>query len=197
MELISQGAEAQIFRKDEQTLTKIRNPKTYRLDILDKEIRNFRTKREFKILQTLSAKNVNVPKPFKIYEKEYMFDFEYLNGIMLKTILNENLLFKAFDEIIKMHNLNIIHYDLTTLNMINKDNKVYIIDFGLGVFSTKSENKAEDLNLFFNCIKNEHAPFYHLKPQLEQVYIKNAIDGNNTIIKLRNIEKRGRNKNKQ
>jgi TP53 regulating kinase and related kinases len=47
--------------------------------------------------------------------------------------------------IANMHDLNIVHGDLTTSNMIYKSGIIYWIDFGLSCQSTNIEEKAVDL----------------------------------------------------
>ena len=79
--------------------------------------------------------------------------------------------------------------------MIDSDSKIYIIDFGLSEFTYKVEDKAVDLNLFFNCIKNEHPDLYKAKSKLEELYLNKANNSKNVIDRLNQIEKRGRNKN--
>ena len=194
--VIAEGAEAKIVKVNDDILKKIRLPKTYRLEIIDKKLRKFRNKREFKVLQKLYRAEVNVPIVYDLIENEdeIAFTFEFLNGDDLKYVIIKDNLFLAFNEIIKMHNNDIVHADLTTLNMILKDNKVYLIDFGLASFSHKSEDKAVDLNIFFNCIKNEHPDFFEYKEELLDVYLNDANNSQKTIKSLENIEKRGRNK---
>src|SRR5690606_17942757 len=99
-----------------------------------------------------------------------------------------------FNEIIRMHKCEIVHGDLTTLNMLKSKNKVYLIDFGLSDVSKKTEDRAVDLNLFFTCIKNEHPNYYKYKNELLAKYEKEISDGAKIIKRLENIEKRGRNK---
>lgn len=193
--MIAQGAEAHIFKIGENTLKKVRLPKPYRLIEIDEKLRKFRNKREFKVLSKLYEADINVPEPFEINSKdELSFTFEYINGTVLKEVLNNELLEKAFENIILMHNENIVHGDLTTLNMIEKDGEIYLIDFGLAEFSHKVEDKAVDLNLFFTCIKNEHPDFYEMKERLEKEYETRAERGNSIIERLHKIEHRGRNK---
>lgn len=196
MELIKEGAEAKILKLNNTTLKKLRPQKKYRIPQIDNKLRKFRNKREFKILQTLSLNQVNVPKPIEINEKkdEISFTFEYINGIELKKSINKNLLIKAFNQIIKMHKLDIIHGDLTTLNMIERKKEIYLIDFGLSEFTKKIEDKAVDLNLFFTCIKNEHPNLYKYKHELENLYEKELQNGSKIIERLHKIEHRGRNK---
>lgn len=193
--ILNTGAEAQIIIIDDNTLKKLRNKKKYRIEVIDNKLRKFRNRREFKILNNLHQNNILAPKPYELFEKEeYSFTFEYIKGNILKSVINYELLKKAFLQIINIHNLDIIHGDLTTLNMIEKDNEIYLIDFGLSNFSNKAEDKAVDLNLFFKSIKNEHPNLYQYKKSLENHYLKNANNANKTIERLKAIEKRGRNK---
>jgi len=193
--LIGEGAESQIIQIDENLLKKLRLEKPYRHPILDLKLRKARNRREFKVLNKLFELKINAPKAFEIKEKEEIsFTFEYIKGNTLKSVLNKKLLDKAFDEIIKLHKKNITHGDLTTLNMIEKDNKIYLIDFGLSEFSKKIEDRAVDLNLFFTCIKNEHKEFYKHKTKLLQTYQKELEFGSKVIERLQQIEHRGRNK---
>jgi N6-L-threonylcarbamoyladenine synthase/protein kinase Bud32 len=193
--IIAEGAEAKIVKIDKNTLKKLRLPKTYRISEIDTKLRKFRNKREFKILTKLYEEKINVPKPIEniANKEEIAFIFEYIDGIVLKEVLTEKLLYKAFEEIMKMHKLDIIHGDLTTLNMLVKEGKIYLIDFGLSEFTHKIENKAVDLNLFFTCIKNEHPDFYFYKEKLLKKYSKLEF-GEKIIQRLKKIEHRGRNK---
>ncbi len=194
MELIGEGAESKIYLTKDKTLLKIREKKTYRLEEIDNKLRKARNKREFKVLTKLLEQKINAPKPIKINEKDFSFEFEYIQGNILKQVLNEKLLNKAFQEIIKLHNSHIIHGDLTTLNMLEKNQEIYLIDFGLSEFSEDIEQKAVDLNLFFNCIKNEHPTLYTKKGNLIESYKKQSIKGKEIIQRLEQVEKRGRNK---
>jgi len=182
MKTIAKGAEGEIVQIDSKILRKIRHPKKYRLTILDNKLRNFRNKREFKVLNRLHKNRVNVPTPIDVDEKNFSFTFEYINGNELKDTLNKSNLVKAFEEIIKMHNSGIIHSDLTTLNMIERENEIYILDFGLSDFSIKIEDRAVDLNLFFNCIKNEHTTFYKHKEELLKKYKKKVDKGDREFL---------------
>ncbi|MCA9495395.1 MAG: Kae1-associated serine/threonine protein kinase [Nanoarchaeota archaeon] len=196
MKIIAEGAESQILKLNEETLKKIRHAKTYRLEFIDNKIRKFRNRREFKILNKLQELKISAPKPLEITEtkKEISFTMEYVKGNSLKKVINSELLNKAFEEIIKLHNSDIVHGDLTTLNIIEKNNEIYLIDFGLSEFSSRPEEKGVDLNLFFTCIKNEHPNFFTEKNNLLKTYKKKANDGDKIIEKLKQIELRGRNK---
>lgn len=196
METLAQGAESSILIVDKKILKKIRHKKEYRNSELDLKLRKFRCKREFKILKRLEELEVNVPKPYEIELKNTSFTFEYLKGDVLKNVLTKENLKQGFLEICKLHNTGIVHGDLTTLNMMLIDSKVYIIDFGLSNFSEHIEERSVDLNLFFHCIENEHRKFYSMKEELLKTYSKEVENGEKVIKRLEEVEKRGRNKNK-
>src|SRR3989338_3893980 len=75
-------------------------------------------------------------------------------------ILNKNNSKKLSNEIGKkialLHSKDIIHGDLTTSNMILKGNGIQFIDFGLGFFSEKIEDKAVDLHLIRQALESKH-----------------------------------------
>lgn len=203
MKVLSEGAEAQILIVDDNILKKVRLPKNYRLEEIDTKLRKFRNRREFKVLTKLKEAGVNVPDVYEnlesAKEKQIAFTFEYIKGNILKDVLDKKLLFLAFEQIIKMHNAGVVHCDLTTLNMLVRDNQVYLIDFGLSEFSRNIEERAVDLNLFFNCIKNEHLNLYSKKQELIKRYLKelgdkNLGNGEAVIKRLEQVEHRGRNK---
>jgi Kae1-associated kinase Bud32 len=195
--LIATGAESEIYKIDNITLKKIRLAKTYRIPEIDIKLRRLRNRKEFKVLKKLHENKLLVPEPYKLIEDkridEISFEFEYLDGQVLKKCLTKELLFKAFNQIIQMHKLEVTHSDLTTLNMIYHKKEIYLIDFGLSEFSIKAEDRAVDLNLFFNCIKNEHPEFYKYKEELKQIYFKY---NERVLHNLEKLEHRGRNKNK-
>ena len=194
MVIIGEGAEAQIERVSKNILRKVRVSKGYRVSALDNKLRRFRNKREFKVLSKLYEAGVNCPKVFDINENEFFFTFEYVCGDLLRDVLDHKLLSKAFSQIVKMHNCGVVHNDLTSLNMIVKSGRVFLIDFGLSNFSVRIEDRAVDLNLFFSCIRNEHSDFYKFKKELLDKYSRSVRNGERVVKRLFEIEKRGRNK---
>lgn len=193
MDMIAEGAEAKILKLENGILKKIRMPKSYRLDVLDLKLRKSRNRREFKVLNKLNDFGVNVPQVYEIFEKdEISFTFEYIEGNVLKDVMNKNLLFLAFGQIILMHKFGVVHGDLTTLNILVKNNEIYLIDFGLSDFNFNIELRAVDLNLFFTCIRNEHPNFFKYKSELLEKY--SAEFGTDVLKRLDVVEHRGRNK---
>ena len=120
MKLIAQGAESKLFL-DGNKVIKDRFRKTYRIKEIDDRLRKARTKREAKILDKLQKINFPVPELIKNNEKDTL-EIQYINGTLLKNILNKKNCIKLSKEIGEkvaiLHNNNIIHHDLTTSNMI-------------------------------------------------------------------------------
>lgn len=164
LKLIQQGAEAKIFlNKDKKEIIKERVKKSYRIKEIDNRIRKQRTKAEKKLLLKASQ-IINCPKPLE-NKDEYKIEIPYIKGKKLSESLDNFSLEKQkkiFNEVGKMiakiHENNIIHGDLTTSNIIlqDKKNKIYFIDFGLGFFSDKIEDKAVDLHLLKQALETKH-----------------------------------------
>ncbi len=218
MKIIQQGAEAIILLKDNQII-KNRIKKSYRINILDDKIRKARTKSEAKIIEKLQN-IIPVPKLLKIDLTNKKIFLEYIKGKKLSENL-ENLKYKEIskqiaENITKLHNLNIIHGDLTTSNMIyvkdgssstskptlknininNKNNfKIYFIDFGLAFHSLRIEDKAVDLHLLKQALDAKH---YKIADVCFNIILKNykPKDYQEIIKRISIIESRGRYKDK-
>ena len=193
-QIIAQGAEAKLFLEDNKVI-KNRFPKSYRIKEIDDKLRGFRTRREAKILQKLHAINFPSPKLIKNDEKENLI-IEKIGGKLIKDVLEKSDYKKLCSEIGKkiaiLHNISIIHGDLTTSNMmLNK--QIYFIDFGLSFFSEKPEDKAVDLHLLKEGLESKHYRIWEecFKCALD-AYKKEAKRGDETLKRLEVVEKRGR-----
>lgn len=196
MKIIKQGAEA-ILKLDKTKLIKERISKNYRIKEIDNKLRKSRTRREANLLRKINF--LNVPKIFNVDERKKLIEMQYIRGKLLKDFLKNNKNFNVIEEIgreiAKIHDNDVIHGDLTTTNIIIKNNKPYFIDFGLGYVSNKVEDKAVDLYLLrqalissFPLIANE------IFNKILQGYKLNK-NYNKIVERLKKIEKRGRYKN--
>ncbi len=199
MKLIAQGAESKLFL-EENKIVKDRFRKTYRIGEIDERLRKSRTKREAKVLEKLQGIAFSVPKLIKNNGKDTL-EIEFINGKLLKNILNNNNCIKLSkeigDKVAILHNNGIIHGDLTTSNMIfNKE--IFFIDFGLSFFSGKIEDKAVDLHLLKEALESKHSGIWEkcYKSALES-YAEKAVDGNDVLKRIKIVEKRGRYKHKK
>ena len=166
MKLIKQGAEAKLFlsKKDGQKiLIKDRIKKDYRISQIDKEIRKRRTSLESNLLSEARRNGVPTPKILDVNKENHKIIMEFIDGERIKELLNksdkktiERLCLEIGKLIGKLHGADIIHGDLTTSNMIFKDDKIYFIDFGLGFFSKKIEDQGTDLKLLHEAFKSTH-----------------------------------------
>ncbi len=194
MEKIAQGAEAVIYREGEE-LVKQRVKKGYRLSQLDSSIRKKRTRLEANLIR--EARRAGVLTPQIVEEKEDSIRMEFIEGSKVKDSLNEGnfegIARKIGESIARLHKFNIIHGDLTTSNMIEKDGEIYFVDFGLGFQSARAEDKATDLYLLSHALEAAHWQIFEKawKAVLDS-YRKNY-DGSDKVLKsLADIEKRGR-----
>ena len=195
MKIMRRGAEAILYLENGR-LVKERIKKGYRIPEIDLEKRKYPTRRETKLLQD-AAKVINVPKVYEMDDKNMKVVMEYINGKCLKDIFDRlkgrnEICIKIGNAIAKLHDKDIIHGDLTTSNMILKDNQVYFIDFGLGSTSDKAEDKAVDLHLMRQAIDSKH--YMHAEESLKFILQGYKISKNydSVIKRLEKVESRGR-----
>lgn len=198
---ISMGAEANIYR-DGAVLIKDRIPKRYRIAEIDSKLRGYRTRREAKVLATLQKAGFPSPRLIQQDGKQTIV-MDFIEGSRLRDVLEKSDYIKLSKEmgekVAELHNMTIIHGDLTTSNMIlhGKERKIYFIDFGLSFFSHKIEDKAVDLHLLKEGLESKHYRIWQesFAAALE-AYKKKAKDGAAVLERLAQVEKRGRYKKK-
>ncbi len=215
--IIAQGAEA-MLRQEGPAVIKERISKGYRIKQIDEALRRKRTKLEARLIR--EARRAGVQTPQILEEDEFSIKMELIKGKRVKEAANSKNCKKIAGMIgeaaAKLHNYNIIHGDLTTSNMIISKGKseggstdksakkpqrpetepaytLYLIDFGLGLFSQRAEDKATDLHVLKEVITATHFDIAaKLWPAVLATYSKNY-DGSSKVIKaLSKIEKRGR-----
>ena len=202
--ILYQGAEAIIYLGEYQgraSIIKHRIPKSYRPTELDIKLRKFRTRREAKILRKART-TISCPEIFRVDDRDMEIIMEYIDGLTLKKITEEassltmeiNMLYTKLGENIgKLHSIGIIHGDLTTSNIIVRDNMLFFIDFGLGFFSDSIEDKATDMHLLERAIESTH---YKWKKNLfdcvKKGYFLSSDVGESVFQRIEVIEKRRR-----
>lgn len=197
MKIIAQGAEAKIILINEK-IVKDRIPKKYRIPELDNKIREQRTRKEAKLLAKASQ-IISAPKPLNLPDFGRMIHMPFIKGQKLSEKLDSFPIIKQKqicrqigESIAKLHEDSIIHGDLTTSNMILKQNKVYFIDFGLGFISNKVEDKAVDLHLLKQALEAKH--FKNWEILVKEVFKGYQVSKNSKIVleRLKAVERRGR-----
>ncbi len=199
--ILSQGAEAKISREGNSVI-KERIAKGYRHKELDNKIRSKRTEREIKILERAISANINVPGLISKQSREniFLFKIEYLEGDKLSEKLNSytkekrnKIMHDLGIEVGKLHEIDIIHGDLTTSNTILAKDKVFIIDFGLGFISQRTEDRAVDLHLIKQALQAKH--FENSEESFVNFikgYSKNYKEAKSVLDRLKKVESRGR-----
>lgn len=208
MELIAKGAESNLYKSGE-TLIKERIKKNYRITEIDDKLRKKRTLSEGKILRKLKGK-INVPEVIRVDDTNFKIFMKFIEGNLMKDITNLENNLKIVDIAIElgkhiaiMHQLNVIHNDLTTSNIIinfteESTNKmiVYIIDFGLSFTSQRTEDKATDLVMLEHSLNT--TGFGHLFDDVvkgyKEVYAaqKKDKEADEIFKRLKDIKKRVR-----
>ena len=206
-EIIARGAEAVLYVSEwegQRVLVKERIKKNYRISQIDEKLRKDRTRLEARLLT--EARKHGVPTPKILQTDDYRIVMEFIEGKRIKELLNESaektgektvedVCQQIGRQIGKLHAADIVHGDLTTSNMIlcKADGKIYFIDFGLGDFSRRAEDKGVDMLLLRNAFKATH--YKILSKCWENIlkgYRQEYKDADEVIRKVGEIEKRAR-----
>ncbi len=195
MELVYRGAEAELW-KDEwlgiPCIRKIRIRKEYRDPRLDEKIVKSRVKTEAKML-VKARKAVNTPHVLDIDWEKNELVLEYITGEKVRDILYrkesiDKLGFEMGKAVKALHDLGIIHNDLTTSNFI-WNGKLWMIDFGLAESSNRLEDKATDLVVFKRMLKASH---WEIFQDVWNAFLEGYEPNNEVLKKIEEIEKRAK-----
>jgi len=207
--MIRKGAEASLYYGhwfDKEVIFKYRVPKKYRLKELDEKIRINRTLNEARALIKVKKYGINVPQVYDIDTKNSIITMKYIQGQKLKDIiekLDDSKIEEYFEKIgrsiAKLHKFGHIHGDITTSNIIiTKNEKIFLIDFGLHEYSDAIEDKSVDLHLFKKVLISSHGNRFNLcfSSFLKGYRLEYGENGqsqcNNIINNISIIETRGR-----
>ncbi|RLF99201.1 MAG: Kae1-associated kinase Bud32 [Thaumarchaeota archaeon] len=206
IKVIRIGAEAVVSRlrwNGFDLVSKHRVPKPYRIPELDRRIRDKRTLHEAKIIVELKKAGVPAPAIMLLDRSSSTIYMQYINGIELKRALDEldpikiEKIARRLGEIIgKMHLKKIVHGDLTTSNIIlDKSEKIYLIDFGLSSVTDDVEELAVDIHLLDRSLESAHH-------KIRERFMKHFLIGYSKIVgknrtleilrKVKEIRMRGR-----
>jgi len=179
---------------------KERLSKSYRLSEIDVKLRKFRTRREAKVISKLAEAGVPAPILSEMNDEKMTINMSFVDGPKLRDVLHEKpeeYSREIGKKIGMMHKQDIIHSDLTTSNMILKD-EIHMIDFGLSFFSEKIEDKAVDLHLLDRALESKHHEI-HDKCFEEAIkgYKETYPEAEEVLNRLEKVQLRGRHKQKK
>ncbi|KAH0577172.1 TP53 regulating kinase [Spironucleus salmonicida] len=191
MKVVFQGAESKILLNEHNQIVKTRFSKKYKHPTIDQRHRARRTKGEAKILQILNERGISAP--IMISYNDDTIVMEFLDFPQLTSILNENkneesknALISLAQVISQLHDLQIVHNDLTPSNVLFDGQKAIIIDFGL---AQRGKTSVEDLAV----------DLYVLERSLNAMgkgeffeYFISAYQNDLVKKRLKEVEKRGR-----
>ena len=180
------GAEA-IIKKTKiigiPAVIKYRVQKKYRVSKLDKTLRERRTRIEARLLH--KAKLAGVACPIVLAVDDFSLTLSYISG--KRPEINETMARKIGEILANLHVSNIIHGDFTPANLlINNKSELYVIDFGLGFFSSDIEDKAIDVYTMLKFIQDQESKRAFLRGYGKYAKSKQV------FTRLRDIEKRVR-----
>jgi TP53 regulating kinase-like protein len=163
MILIKKGAEGDLYLTDwnnKKAILKIRKQKNYRNSDLDHRIRKQRTIRESEIISDVKSFGIYSPLVYFVDIKNCVILMQHISGTLVHKLPKSRLITicKKIGKIVGiMHKNGIMHGDLTTSNFILSNGKIFVIDFGLAIRTTKPEDHAVDLRLFKEILNSAHA----------------------------------------
>ncbi len=196
MKRISLGAEAEILLDENRNvIIKRRIEKKYRIKEIDKKLRRQRTRRESKIMEKVRRLGIDVPRILETREFEIMM--EYIDGKKLSEVLeivDYRKIGREIGRILgRLHKNGIVNGDPTTSNFILKDEKIYLIDFGLSEHAGRVEDFAVDILLLKRAILSKHPKiFEEFWKEFKDGYREEFDKAKEVFRRVLKIEERGR-----
>ncbi len=187
-EKIYLGGEAEV-RIYADFVEKIRKRKKYRIKELDRILRENRTRTEARIIS--AARKVGVPTPLIFDVEGEKIVMERIKGEPLREIMSPELSKKLGEYVAKLHEARIIHGDITPMNLIYSDGKIFFIDFGLSFYDERIESKGVDLHIYFESLKAYFENWKELKEAFISGYLKYP-KASEVLKRAEEIDMRGR-----
>ncbi len=189
MAIIASGAEA-VIALEGNTIIKTRIQKRYRLKEIDESLRRERTRIEAKLIS--EARRCGVPTPIIRNVTDFEIKMEYIEGTALKNIITPQLAEKTGELVGRLHTCGIVHGDLTTSNIMFKDGKLYLIDFGLAYLDKTLEARGVDVHVLFQTFESTHENHEELTESFKKGYARTFQGAEEVMERVREIEARGR-----
>jgi TP53 regulating kinase-like protein len=149
------GAEA-VVELLPDCVIKTRVPKDYRIRELDERLRSERTRAEAKIMS--EARRLGIPTPVVFDVRQFALVMERIDGRPMKEVITPQLSMEIGMLVGLLHKGGLIHGDLTTSNMIvkEKENRIYLIDFGLSFWDATIEARGVDVHVYYQTLISSH-----------------------------------------
>lgn len=210
--LVKQGAEARIYKTqfyNKNTIVKERFSKSYRHPSLDEKLTHRRTNQEVRSILRCRKAGICTPAVYFVdYSSHRIFMEEIPDSVTARDHINnllqlsaeaaeqklQSLAHNIGNTLAEMHNVDCIHGDLTTSNILLKKGfeKIVVIDFGLSFISGLTEDKGVDLYVLERAFLSTHPNTEHIFQIVLESYKKRAKKTEEIIKKLDEVRLRGR-----
>jgi TP53 regulating kinase-like protein len=215
--LIFQGAEAKVWQLSgndgkAQWICKERFSKAYRHPVLDERLTKTRCRSEARILEKCGkTTDIRVPRVVRVDPPNLYLEFiegQSLKDYWLKPNLQDGqhqigtlvVAGKMGTVIGLLHNLGVIHGDLTTSNMMiqftGSDYELVMIDFGLAKSTSSVEEQAVDLYVLERALQSSHPDlpenFFEVLLESYTTTTASSKKSQNTLQRLEQVRLRGR-----
>jgi N6-L-threonylcarbamoyladenine synthase/protein kinase Bud32 len=117
---------------------------------------------------------------------------ENVCGTLLSHDLSAHNLKEAGRMVGKLHTAGIMHGDLTSANMILRDGRCVLIDFGLAQVTAEIEQRGVDIHVLFQTLESTTANSAALKAAFCEGYRATFTGAEDVIAREHEIELRGR-----
>ncbi|KAF9942776.1 TP53 regulating kinase [Mortierella alpina] len=206
-QLLKQGAEAKVYLApfcQRQAIIKERFAKEYRHPTLDKKLTSRRVIQEARCLNRCQKALIDTPTVYMVDVANSLIYMEYIEGSSVRDYLVTaegqtaetqtkvaSLIGKALG---RMHNIDVIHGDLTTSNLLMREETgaVVLIDFGLSYVSQLIEDKAVDLYVLERAFSSTHPNTEVMFDQIIEAYGQSSKASKQILRKLEDVRMRGR-----
>jgi N6-L-threonylcarbamoyladenine synthase/protein kinase Bud32 len=185
----ARGAEA-VVTLEKEVVIKRRMSKRYRRPELDRRLISERTRAEARLIAAARRSGVSTPIIRDVTADTIVM--ERIQGTLLKEALEPAHLYAAGKAVGRLHVAGIIHGDLTTSNMILREGRCVLIDFGLAQVSTELETRGVDLHVLFQTLKSTTADHESLKAAFIRGYCEHFGPCEEVLLREQEIERRGR-----
>ncbi len=182
------GGEAEV-KIHEDIVEKIRRPKRYRIEELDRILRRSRTRTEAKLI-SLARRN-GVPTPLIHNVENDTITMENIKGEPLKNCMTPEMSREVGRMVARLHSKGIIHGDITPMNLIWHENQVYFIDFGLSFVEDRVEPKGVDIHVYFESLIATFDNWQDLRNAFIEGY-REYEKAEEILARVHQIEERGR-----
>lgn len=207
--LVKQGAEARVYSTDflgKPAIVKERFVKTYRVAALDEKLTHRRMGQEVRSMARCRRHGVRAPAVYHLdLEARVIYMERITEGVLVKDYVAgldaekdsaavAHLMQVTGAVLAKMHNIDVIHGDLTTSNMVydRATDRLTLIDFGLSFASGLAEDKGVDLYVLERAFLSTHPGSEEHFKLLLSSYAKKSKHATAVVRKLDEVRLRGR-----